>query len=172
MISLKLAAVILTLKQKKNQKTILELDWHDHNWHNKVPETLLKSVITDVIGQDGEIKKLRRSCNRFGYTTSKRENIVNVKQNAVSQESKLKTTSCTLKVDIAYHYGMEKQRNVQAEGEPGQAQPRRRTVANLKIDISYHYGTKKQKWIILGNEQVEAEPGQAQPQRRPESNQC
>ena len=119
----------------KNQETIHELDWHDHNWHNEVPETLLKSVITEIIGQDGEIKKLRRSCNRFGYTTSIRENIVNVKQNAVSRESKLKTTSCTLKVDVAYHYGTEKQKwiilgNEEVEAEPSQAQTQRKPESN------------------------------------------
>ena len=60
---------------------------------------------------------------------------MNVKQNAVSQQSKVKTTSCTLKVDIAYHYGTEKQKwiivgNEQAEAEPDQAQPQRRPDSN------------------------------------------
>ena len=92
--------------QTENQETIHELDWHDHNWHNKVPETLSKSVITEIIGQDEEIKKLRQSCSRFGYTIiEKWENIVNIKQNAASQESKLKTFCCMLKVDVAYDYG-------------------------------------------------------------------
>ena len=75
----------LNIQTEKNQETICELDWHDHNWHNKVPETLFKSVITEIIGQDGEIKKLRRSCNRLGYTTSITENIMNVKQTAMSR---------------------------------------------------------------------------------------
>ena len=63
------------------------------------------------------------------------ENIVNVKQTAVSRESRLKTTSCTLKVDIAYHYGTGNQKWIlleteQAEAEPGQAQPQRRPESN------------------------------------------
>ena len=73
-----------------------------------------------MIGQDGEIRKLRRSCNNLWvhyelkvksgtnctYTIiEKWENIVNIKQNAASQESKLKTFCCMLKVNIAYDYG-------------------------------------------------------------------
>ena len=95
----------LNIQTEENQEMIHELDWHDHNWHNKVPEILLKSVITDIIGQDEEIMKSRQSCSRFGYTIiEKWENIVNTKQNAASQESKLKISCCMLKVDVAHDY--------------------------------------------------------------------
>ena len=45
----------LDIQTGNHQDIIHEIDWLGHNWRNKVPET------------DGEIKKLRRSCNRFGY---------------------------------------------------------------------------------------------------------
>ena len=74
--------------------------------------------------------KSRQSCSRFGYTIiEKWENIVNIKQNAASQESKLKTFCCMLKVDVAYDYGTSCGilGNKQAKAEPGQAQPQKKT---------------------------------------------
>ena len=79
----------LNIQTEKDQETTHEPDGRDYNWHNKVPETLL---ITEIIGQDEEIKIVRQSCNRFGYTVIKKwENIVNIQQNTASRESKLKT---------------------------------------------------------------------------------
>ena len=91
----------LNIQTEKDQETIHELDWQNHNWHNKVPEAILNSVSTVIIGQNEEIKKMLQNCSRFGYTIiEKWENIVNIKQNVANRESKLKTFCCMLKVDV------------------------------------------------------------------------
>ena len=46
----------LNIQTGNHQETIHELDWRGHNWHNKVPETLLKSVTTEIMD---EMEKLR-----------------------------------------------------------------------------------------------------------------
>ena len=100
---------------ENHQEIIHELDWYGCNWSNEVSETMLKSVLTKIIGQGGKIRKLRRSCNRFWMHyehkvksctictdafIEKWENIVDIKfENAVSQKSKLNTFCCMLKFD-------------------------------------------------------------------------